>query len=91
MRTRNAQKVNDFVYNRENIYEYVWLELIEIVAGNYGVSKTTISSNCKKLKAPIPHGSYWIKEENGQTSQKKKLPRFENLPIILIYPGVKIK
>ena len=53
-------------YNRERLYEEVWLEPVLTVAKKYGLSDVGLSKVCKKLNIPRPGVGYWAKKAAGK-------------------------
>jgi hypothetical protein len=65
-------------YNREKIYEEIWAEPIQHVAGRYNLSDVGLAKLCKRLNIPRPGRGHWAKKAAG-----KPTPRQPQLPKIL--------
>ena len=65
-------------YNREQLYEKVWMMPLWRVAEEYRVSRTRIVETCKSLHIPVPGVGYW-----GKKAANKPLPVKSPLPEIL--------
>ena len=55
-------------YNRERLYEEVWLEPTQTVAKKYGVSDVALSKVCGQLQIPKPPTGYWANKQAGSRS-----------------------
>lgn len=60
-------------YNRQKLYEEVWIEPITEVAKSYHVSDSAIRKVCKSLSIPTPPPDYWSKT---RTDGKNRIPNF---------------
>lgn len=69
-------------YDRETLYEEVWAEPVETVAGRYGVSGVALAKTCRKLRVPLPGRGYWAKKAHGKEPIRPELPEFRNPPRI---------
>jgi hypothetical protein len=58
-------------YNRERLYEEVWLEPTQKVAARYGISDVALSKVCKQLDVPKPPRGYWAKKAAGVTVPRR--------------------
>lgn len=67
----------DNSYERDKLYEEVWLEPVTTVAKRYGVSDVAIHKACKRLQVPVPPRGYWAKLSAGQTVPRESLPPFD--------------
>ena len=62
-------------YDREKLYEEVWLEPMRKLAPKYGISDVALSKICKKLNIPKPGPGYWTKVEMGKpVGERPQLP-----------------
>lgn len=62
-------------YNREDLYQQVWQEPMQILARRYGVSDVALAKTCRKLLVPLPGRGYWAKKAAG-----KRVPPRPKLP-----------
>jgi ankyrin repeat protein len=53
-------------YDRQKIYEEIWLEPMQHVAKRYGMSDVGLGKICKKLAIPRPGVGYWAKKAAGK-------------------------
>src|SRR5882672_2489707 len=61
-------------YRRAALYEEVWSDPVQIVAGRYGVSGVALAKICRKLNIPLPGRGYWARKRAGQKMKKAPLP-----------------
>jgi hypothetical protein len=62
-------------YQRETLYNEVWLRPAIEVAKKYGVSDVALGKTCKKLLIPVPGRGYWEKLRAGKpVPQRPALP-----------------
>ncbi len=61
-------------YDRNKLYEEVWLEPVSTVADRYGVSNTALAKACRRLNVPLPPRGYWAKVKSGQPVTRPELP-----------------
>jgi hypothetical protein len=67
-------------YNRDQLYEEIWVEPVRIVAKKYGLSNTGLAKACRILKIPRPGLGYWAKKAAGkQLGKRPLLPPLQNL------------
>ena len=60
------------------LYEEVWAEPTQTVAGRYGVSDVAIAKACTLLDIPKPPRGYWAKKAAGQKlPQRPALPKYD--------------
>jgi len=62
------------IYEREKLYEEVWIEPVKIVAERYGVSDVALGKTCRKLAVPLPGRGYWARLRAGQELERTPLP-----------------
>lgn len=53
-------------YDREKLYNEVWLEPTQKVAGRYGISDVALTKVCRQLQIPKPPRGYWAKKAADQ-------------------------
>jgi ankyrin repeat protein len=58
-------------YDREEIYEAIWLEPIQHVARRYKLSDVGLAKVCKRLNIPRPGRGYWAKKAAGRPIPKR--------------------
>ena len=58
-------------YNREKIYEEIWLEPIQHVAKRYKLSDVGFAKVCRKLDIPRPGRGYWAMKAAGKPVPKR--------------------
>lgn len=58
-------------YDREKIYEEIWLEPIQHVAKRYDISDVGLAKVCKKLNIPRPGRGYWAMKAAGKAIPKR--------------------
>jgi hypothetical protein len=58
-------------YDRQKIYEEIWLEPIQRVAKRYDISDVGLGKVCKKLNIPRPGLGYWAKKAAGKPIPKR--------------------
>lgn len=75
-----ASMNTELYYDRETLYEEVWAEPVETVAGRYGVSGVALAKTCRKLQVPLPDRGYWAKKAHGKEPTRPELPEFKNPP-----------
>lgn len=69
-------------YDRKRLYEEVWAEPVETVAGRYGVSGVALAKTCRRLQVPLPGRGYWAKRAHGKEPTRPELPELKNPPRI---------
>ncbi len=55
-------------FNREELYEKVWMMPMRRVAEEYGLSSSSIAETCKSLHIPSPGQGYWYKKTGPLTT-----------------------
>ena len=58
-------------YDREKIYEEIWLEPIQRVAKRYDLSDVGLAKVCRKLNIPRPGRGYWAIKAAGKVAPKQ--------------------
>ncbi len=64
-------------YDRDRLYDEVWIDPVTVVAKRYGVSDVAIHKACKRLQVPVPPRGYWAKLRAGQDITREPLPPFD--------------
>jgi ankyrin repeat protein len=65
-------------FNREKLYQEVWLQPMAKLARDYGVSDVALAKTCRKLMIPVPGRGYWAKVAAGK--RIKSRPPLPPLP-----------
>lgn len=66
---------DDFLVEREKLFNEVWSEPMTTVAKRYGLSDNGLRKRCIKLEIPLPPVGHWAKIQAGKESAPKpKLP-----------------
>lgn len=66
---------DDFLAEREKLFNEVWSEPMTTVAKRYGLSDNGLRKRCIKLEIPLPPVGHWAKLQAGKESvPKPKLP-----------------
>ena len=66
---------DDFLNEREKLFNEVWNEPMTTVAKRYGLSDNGLRKRCVKLEIPLPPVGHWAKLQAGKESvPKPKLP-----------------
>jgi hypothetical protein len=58
-------------FNREELYNKVWLEPMRTVARSYDVSDVWLSKICKALRIPVPGRGYWAMKSAGAPLRRR--------------------
>lgn len=62
-------------HNRDELYQQVWQEPMQLLAKRYGVSDVALAKTCRKLLIPLPGRGYWAKKAAGRrVPPRPKLP-----------------
>lgn len=69
-------------YDRDRLYQEVWIEPMVKVAKRYGISNVAIAKTCRKMRIPLPGRGYWNKVYSGHTMPKTPLPEYDDCPKI---------
>src|ERR1041384_7379939 len=62
------------VLTRQQLYELVWLEPMQRLSKQIGISDVAIAKHCRKVGVPVPARGYWNKLRVGKPVIKAKLP-----------------
>jgi hypothetical protein len=58
-------------YDREKIYQEIWIEPIQHVAKRYNLSDVGLAKVCRKLNIPRPGRGYWAIKAAGKTTPRR--------------------
>jgi hypothetical protein len=58
-------------YNREALYEKTWVQPMQKLAKEFGISDVGLAKVCKKLFVPVPGRGYWARKAAGQKMGQK--------------------
>jgi len=64
-------------YDRQELYEQVWLEPVQHVAKSYEISDVRLGKICRILQVPVPPRGYWARVRNGYTMRQPLLPKLK--------------
>ena len=68
-------KIAPTMLSREELYELVWSEPIQILAKRFGLSDVGLAKVCKRYQIPRPGRGYWAKQQSGYRVKKRELCR----------------
>lgn len=60
---------------REQLYELVWSEPMQVIAPRLGLSDVGLKKVCNRLRVPTPGRGYWAKKAAGVAPHRAKLPK----------------
>lgn len=60
---------------REQLYELVWTEPMQVLGPRYGMSDVGLKKACKRLRVPTPGRGYWAKKAVGKAPRRTPLPK----------------
>jgi hypothetical protein len=58
-------------YNREALSEKAWVQPMQKLAKEFGISDVGLAKVCKKLFVPVPGHGYWARKAAGQKMEPK--------------------
>jgi|ERR1035441_942174 hypothetical protein len=58
-------------YNREELHDKVWAQLMRTLAKNFGISDVGLAKVCKRLFISMPGRGYWAKKAAGRRVPSK--------------------
>ena len=60
-------------YDRETLYDQVWLQPAQEVAKVYGISSVRLGKICRALRVPVPPRGHWARVRAGAAVKKPAL------------------
>ena len=60
---------------REQLYEFVWTEPMQVLGPRYGMSDVGLKKVCKRLRIPTPGRGYWAQKSVGKAPRRTPLPK----------------
>lgn len=63
------------ILNRDELYEAVWRQPVERLAGGYGISGPALAKICRKLNVPVPPRGHWARAAAGTARRRPPLPQ----------------
>ena len=60
---------------REQLYELVWTEPMQVLGPRYGMSDVGLKKACKRLRIPTPGRGYWAQKAAGRAPRRVALPK----------------
>jgi len=70
------------MYEREKLYNEVWVDPVTIVAKRYGISDVALRKICRRMNIPVPPRGYWARLRSGERVKKPPLPPHKGPNII---------
>lgn len=61
--------------NREDLYELVWSEPMQMLGPKFGMSDVGLKKACKRLRVPTPGRGYWAMKAAGRAPRRTPLPK----------------
>jgi hypothetical protein len=52
-------------FTRQQLYELVWTEPVEKLAGKFGLSDRGLAKLCERHAIPTPPRGYWARKQAG--------------------------
>jgi len=68
-------KTESILLSREELYELVWSEAMQVLAKRFGLSDVGLAKVCKRHNIPRPPRGYWAKQRAGHRVKKTPLPK----------------
>lgn len=65
---------NTRTFTRQELYDLIWSEPVQKLAGQFGLSDVGFAKACKKANIPRPPRGYWAKLAAGQKLTRQPLP-----------------
>jgi hypothetical protein len=60
---------------REQLYELVWTEPMQVLGPRYGMSDVGLKKACTRLRIPTPGRGYWAQKAVGKAPRRTSLPK----------------
>lgn len=60
---------------REQLYELVWTEPMQVLGPRFGMSDVGLKKACKRLRIPTPGRGFWAQKAAGRAPRRVPLPR----------------
>ena len=60
---------------REQLYELVWTEPMQLLGPRHGMSDVGLKKACKRLRIPTPGRGYWAQKTAGRAPRRVPLPK----------------
>lgn len=70
-----ADEGRDTRLTREQLYELVWTEPMQVLGPRYGMSDVGLKKACKRLRIPTPGRGYWAQKAVGKAPRRTPLPK----------------
>lgn len=59
---------------QQELYDRVWMEPVDTVAKEYGLSNVGLGKACRRHNIPVPPRGYWARKAAGQNLRRPALP-----------------
>lgn len=60
---------------RDQLYDLVWSEPIQVLGPRYGMSDVGLKKVCKRMRIPTPGRGYWAQKAVGKAPRRIPLPK----------------
>lgn len=60
---------------REQLYELVWTEPMQVLGPRFGMSDVGLKKVCKRLRVPTPGRGFWAQKAAGRAPRRVPLPK----------------